>query len=310
MKKFRRVLGCLAVPALLVAVLVWFINSLVSDLQIINQVKALREMDPKNGGLMAFPIILIIVAALGLAAVITLASILMAKAHKKGDDRGCKLRLAAVGMIVFVAVLWLVDLLTLICLLEIRKAMGTANPTPAPTLVSVLVLLGVVLSGYICALAIKKEYKLKVMGYSAALFAFVELIMVIFNRVNNSADATVTDFVMLLAIAVQAVYFLIPKEECCCCCCEKEEPAKQEEQPEVQPEPMEEEVLPEAEEEEEHEVVVEVPPVMEEKEEDAEVGPVEEGSPEAKAEGKHKLDMLKQAGLISEEEYNEKLAKL
>ena len=321
MKKCRRVLGCAAVPALLGAVLVWFIYLLISYISMINQVKALTEADPKNGGLLAFPIILIVLLALGVAAVITLGSILMAKAHQKGDDRGCKLRLAAVGMVVFVGVLWLVDLLTLIALLEIRKANGAVNPMPAPTLISVLVLLAVALAGYIAGLAVRKEHKLVTLGSAAAVLAFVELIMLIFDRVNNSADATVVDFILLLAVVVQAVYFFLPKEECCCCC-EKEQPAK-EEKPrpasrvadipveEVQPEPKEEEVLPEAEEvvEEEHEIEVEVPPMPEE-EADMEVGPVEPGSPEANEEAKHKLDMLKQAGLISEEEYNKKLAKL
>ena len=312
MRNFRRVLGCLAVPALLLALTVWFVYSLVSDIGMINQIDQLKAMDPKNGGLLALPIISIVLLSLGVAAVVTFAVILMVKAHKKDNGRGCKLRLAAIGMIIFIAVLWIVDLLMLIALLEMRKAAGAINPTPAPTLISVLVLLGIVLAGYITGLAIKKELKLKVLGYAASLFVVVEFMMVVFNRVNNSADATVVDVMLLLALAVQAVYFLLPKEECCCCCEQKEE---KKEQPHakfddipVEEEPAE--VLPEPEEEvEEHEAAVEVP-VMEEKEEDMEVGPVQEGSPEAHAEERKKLETLKQAGLISEEEYNKKLEKL
>ena len=312
MKNLRRVLGCLAVPALLLALTVWFVYSLLSNIGMINQIDQLKAMDPKNGGLLALPIISIVLLSLGVAAVVTFAVILMVKAHKKDNGRGCKLRLAAIGMIIFIAVLWIVDLLMLIALLEMRKAAGAINPTPAPTLISVLVLLGIVLAGYITGLAIKKELKLKVLGYAASLFVVVEFMMVVFNRVNNSADATVVDVMLLLALAVQAVYFLLPKEECCCCCEQKEE---KKEQPHakfddipVEEEPAE--VLPEPEEEvEEHEAAVEVP-VMEEKEEDMEVGPVQEGSPEAHAEERKKLETLKQAGLISEEEYNKKLEKL
>ena len=316
MKNLRRVLGCLAVPALLLALTVWFVYSLISDIGMINQIDQLKALDPKNGGLLALPIISIVFLALGAAAVVTFAVILMVKAHKKDNGRGCKLRLATIGMIIFVAVLWVVDLLMLIALLEMRKAAGTTNPTPAPTLISVLALVGIVLAGYITGLAIKKELKLKVLGYAASLFVVVEFMMVVFNRVNNSADATVVDVMLLLALVVQAVYFLLPKEECCCC----EQKAQKKEQPHVKLEdvPVEEEpvkeepseVLPESEEEiEEHEPVVEVP-AMEEKEEDMEVGPVQEGSPEAHAEERKRLETLKQAGLISEEEYNKKLEKL
>ena len=326
MKNLKRVLGCAAVPALLLAATVWFINVITANATLCSNFSALLQANPAAAslilGFLAYPIVNIVLVSLGFATVLAIGIILLVIAHKNNDN-GLKLRLGAIAMTALVSVIWLNDLLTLILAADAAKKAGMQLNGVSSTIISVLVLLLVVIAGYIAAIALGKKHRGTAMGAAAGMFGFVLILLIIFNRINNNADDTVTAFVMLLAILIQAGYFLLPKEEkgeeCECeCKCEakeekKERPhAKLEDVP-VEEEPVKEEpaeVLPEPEEEvEEHEPIVEVP-AMEEKEEDMEVGPVQEGSPEAHAEERKRLETLKQAGLISEEECNKKLEKL